>query len=195
MRQKQKEALLVAILKREKPSKVLIFTATREGTSEIGLKLRRHRYEVVSLSSMLSQSNRERALAAFRRGEFRVLVATDVAARGLDIDDIDLVVNFDVPMHPQDYVHRIGRTGRASRTGRAVTLVSELDDRRIAEIEKLLGYSVTRTKLEGFSYDESPAPSRRPGRPRAGAPGHSGSRSRRRSGGAGGRGRGRSGGT
>ena len=126
----QKAALLVEILHRVKPKKFLIFTATREGTSELALQLRRHRFEVISLSSLLSQANRERALAVFRKGECQALVATDVAARGLDITDIDLVVNFDVPMQAEDYVHRIGRTGRAARKGKAVTLVTDRDDRR-----------------------------------------------------------------
>jgi len=145
----QKGALLVEVLRREKPAKTLIFTATREGTSEIALLLRRQRHEVVSLSSLLS-----------------------VAARGLDITDIDLVVNYDVPMQAEDYVHRIGRTGRAERTGRAVTIVCELDGRRVAEIERLLGYKVARVELEGFDYrpmGAAPAPRRgRPGdrRPR-----------------------------
>ena len=144
--------LLVEILRRENPSKFLVFTATREGTSELALRLRRHRFEVISLSSLLSQPNRERALNAFRKGECQALVATDVAARGLDITDIDLVVNFDVPMQAEDYVHRIGRTGRAERTGKAITLVSELDGRRVAEIERLLGEKVPRVELEGFDY-------------------------------------------
>jgi ATP-dependent RNA helicase RhlE len=146
----RKVDLLVEILKRENPAKFLVFTATREGTSELALALRRHRYEVISLSSLLSQANRERALEAFRKGECRALVATDVAARGLDITDIDLVVNFDVPMHAEDYVHRIGRTGRAARTGKAVTLVTDLDTRRVREIERLLGAEVPRVEIEGF---------------------------------------------
>jgi ATP-dependent RNA helicase RhlE len=157
VRQEQKVPLLVGILRRDEPAKVLIFTATREGTSELALQLRRHRYDVISLSSLLSQSNRERALEAFRSGEYRILVATDVAARGLDITDIDLVVNFDVPMQAEDYVHRIGRTGRAARFGRAVTLVSELDSRRTRDIERLLGEKIPRLKLEGFPYKPVPA--------------------------------------
>jgi superfamily II DNA/RNA helicase len=160
--QGQKEALLLEVLRREKPSKALIFTATRENTSALALTLRRRGHEVLSLSSLLSQANRERALDAFRRGEFPVLVATDVAARGLDITDIDLVVNFDVPMQAEDYVHRIGRTGRAERTGKAVTLVSELDARRIGDIERLLGYEVPRIKLEQFAYEALGAPRRGP---------------------------------
>ncbi len=149
----QKEPLLMEVFRRVKPNKTLIFTSTREGTSTLGLALRRRGHEVVSLSSLLSQANRERALDSFRKGEFDVLVATDVAARGLDITDIDLVVNFDVPMHAEDYVHRIGRTGRAERSGKAVTLVTPLDERRASAIESLLGYEVQHVRLEGFSYD------------------------------------------
>ena len=143
-------------------------TATREGTSELALALRRRRYEVVSLSSMLSQANRERALTAFRRGEFQMLVATDVAARGLDITDIDLVVNFDVPMHPEDYVHRIGRTGRAERTGKAVTLVCGLDQRRATDIERLLKEKIPRLELDGFEYRGTASETERPRGDRAG---------------------------
>jgi ATP-dependent RNA helicase DeaD len=161
VRRDQKVSLLVEILRRDNPAKVLIFTATREGTSELALQLRRHGYEVISLSSLLSQANRERALGAFRKGECRILVATDVAARGLDITDIDLVVNFDVPMQAEDYVHRIGRTGRAERHGRAITLVSELDDRRVQDIERLLRNKIPRLEVEGFRY--------KPMRQRAGA--------------------------
>jgi ATP-dependent RNA helicase RhlE len=157
VRERQKTNLLLAILERDKPYKVLVFSATRETTSSLALQLRRRGHEVVSLSSLLSQANRERALSAFRRGEFRILVATDVAARGLDITDIDLVVNYDVPMQAHEYVHRIGRTGRAHRSGRAITLISELDGRRVGEIEQLLGYRVSRSTVEGFPYEEVPA--------------------------------------
>ena len=148
----QKVDLLLTVLDRERPSKCLVFTATREMTSELARRLRTRNHEVVSLSSLLSQSNRERALTAFRNGVFDVLVATDVAARGLDIDDIDLVVNFDVPMHAEEYVHRIGRTGRAHREGRALTLVCELDRARAAQIEEMLGHAVLREAVAGFPY-------------------------------------------
>jgi superfamily II DNA/RNA helicase len=148
----EKEAMLIEVLRREKPNKTLIFTATRDATAELGAVLRRQRYDVISLSSLLSQANRERALNAFRRGECQMLVATDVAARGIDITDIDLVINFDVPMHAEDYIHRIGRTGRAERSGKAVTLICELDGRRTRDIEKLLGESIRRVKLERFNY-------------------------------------------
>jgi superfamily II DNA/RNA helicase len=167
--ERQKEDLLLAVLDAERPSKCLVFTATREKTSELARRLRTRNHEVVSLSSLLSQANRERALSAFRTGVFDVLVATDVAARGLDIDDIDLVVNFDAPMHAEEYVHRIGRTGRAHRTGKALTLVTERDGRRIAQIESLLGHPVRRETVEGFAYAGPPPERARRPRGRGGA--------------------------
>jgi len=167
----QKEQLLAEVLRREKPKKFLVFTATRERTTEVAGQLRRQRYDVISLSSLLSQANRERALAAFRKGECQALVATDVAARGLDITDIDLVVNYDVPMHAEDYVHRIGRTGRAARSGKAVTLLSELDGRYAADIDRLLGAPVNRITLEGFNYRAQESSSRDGRRPRPGGSG------------------------
>ncbi len=167
---RQKVDLLLAVLDRDRPSKCLVFTATREMTSELARRLRSRNHEVVSLSSLLSQANRERALTAFRTGVFDVLVATDVAARGLDINDIDLVVNFDVPMHAEEYVHRIGRTGRAHRAGRALTLVSERDGGRVAEIEAMLGHPVKRETVDGFPYaPAAPAGGARGDRGRRGA--------------------------
>jgi ATP-dependent RNA helicase RhlE len=170
---RQKVDLLLAVLDRDRPSKCLVFTATREMTSELARRLRTRNHEVVSLSSLLSQANRERALTAFRNGVFDVLVATDVAARGLDIDDIDLVVNFDVPMHAEEYVHRIGRTGRAHREGKALTLVCELDRNRAAQIEEMLGHAVRRETVDGFPYAQ-PTAADREGR-RGGAGGRGGS--------------------
>jgi ATP-dependent RNA helicase RhlE len=161
VRHDQKDALLLELLRRERPGKFLVFSATREGTTVIGRLLRKQRHEVISLSSLLSQANRERALEAFRSGECDALVATDVAARGLDITDIDLVINFDVPRHAEEYVHRIGRTGRAERSGKAITLVSELDERRAREIEQMLGEEIVRVQLDGFAYRTPARPRRR----------------------------------
>ena len=185
----QKVDLLLAVLDRDKPAKCLVFTATREMTTELARRLRTRNHEVVSLSSLLSQANRERALTAFRNGVFDVLVATDVAARGLDIDDIDLVVNFDVPMHAEEYVHRIGRTGRAHREGKALTLVCELDRVRAAQIEEMLGHAVRRESVAGFDYAPPPRDAREGGRGGSGGRGRPGGR-----GGRGGSGGGRGGG-
>ena len=156
VRERQRVELLLHILEVQRPFKTLVFSATRENTSTLAQQLRRRGHEVASLSSLLSQANRERVMDAYRKGEFTVLVATDVAARGLDITDIDLVVNFDVPKQPHEYVHRIGRTGRAHRTGKAISLVTEHDGRAVADIERLLGFRVERVTLEGFPYEPLP---------------------------------------
>jgi ATP-dependent RNA helicase RhlE len=191
---RQKVDLLLAVLDRDRPAKCLVFTATREMTTELARRLRTRNHEVVSLSSLLSQANRERALTAFRNGVFDVLVATDVAARGLDIDDIDLVINFDVPMHAEEYVHRIGRTGRAHREGKALTLVSELDGARAAQIEEMLGHAVRRETLAGFPYGPVPRAVSDGRRRSAGRRGHSGGQGSRGGSGGGRRGGGRRGG-
>jgi len=200
----QKLDLLRMVMRVEKPGKCLIFCATREGTAELASQLRRRGVEVLSISSLLSQANRERALDSFRSGSTPVLVATDVAARGLDITDIDLVVNYDVPMTGEEYVHRIGRTGRAERTGRAVTLVTELDGRRVSEIRRVLRQDVPEVRLDEFDYDPPRAAPKRGGRPRRpggrtasggggrrGGAGSSGGRNRRSAGKGGSKGGGR----
>ncbi|UCF66219.1 MAG: DEAD/DEAH box helicase [Acidobacteriota bacterium] len=171
-----KPRALARLLQAHRGEKVLIFTATREATSEVASRLRRSGHEVVSLSSLLSQANRERALACFRRGEFPVMVATDVAARGLDVTDIDIVVNYDLPQTAEDYVHRVGRTGRAARNGVAISLVSPADQERVAAIEWLLGQPLPRHELDGF---RRPAPRVRRGAARRKSSG-AGSRQRRK---------------
>jgi superfamily II DNA/RNA helicase len=199
---RQKEQLMMEVMRRENPGKALIFSSTREGTSELASHLRRRNYRVVSLSSLLSQANRERALESFRNGDSNVMVATDVASRGLDIDDIDLVINIDPPMAAEDYVHRIGRTGRAEKSGKAVTFIGELDGRRASEIERLLGYKVERITLEGFNYSQMSDRARgrsdggggRGGRGGRGGGGAGAGGRGGRGGGGGGRGRGRDGG-
>src|SRR5206468_4803565 len=133
--------------------KALIFTATRDATSEIARRLRSDGHEVYPLSSNLRQADRERVLAAFREGRARVVVATDVAARGIDIDDISHVVNVDLPMEPEDYVHRIGRTGRVERSGRAISLVEPRDGPILHEIERLLGARIEVATFPGYEPD------------------------------------------
>ncbi len=145
-----KPRALAKLLKDQRGKKTLVFTATREATSEIASLLRRGGHEVVSLSSLLSQNNRERALDGFRRGEYDVMVATDVAARGLDVMDIDVVINYDMPHSAEDYVHRVGRTGRAERDGQAYSLATVRDRPRLAAIGRLLGQPVEAEPLDGF---------------------------------------------
>ena len=171
--ERSKRDALVALLDRQRGRKVLVFTATREATSELARALRRRGHEVVSLSSLLSQGNRERALAGFRRGEYDVMVATDVAARGLDVVDIDVVVNYDLPRSAEDYVHRVGRTGRAERRGEAFSIATPGDRDKVTAIEKLLGTPVPRSDLPGI-------PSTDLGRSRRDRGGGSGGRGGRR---------------
>ncbi len=132
------------LLRREKPEQALIFVATRERTAELADTLRRAGEKVASISSLLSQVNRERVIDGFRRGEIHILVGTDVAGRGLDISGITHVFNFDVPHAPDDYVHRVGRTGRAGRSGRALTLVSAQDRPYLRAIEEHIGMRLER---------------------------------------------------
>jgi ATP-dependent RNA helicase RhlE len=104
------------------------------------------------LHSNRTQREREQALKGFREGRFEVLVATDIAARGLDIADVSHVINYDVPQHPEDYIHRIGRTGRAEATGDAFTLMTAEDSRHVQAIERFISQKVVRVKLENFDY-------------------------------------------
>ena len=120
----RKEALLAHLIRRDDLRQVLVFTRTKIMASRLAARLDREGIEAVAIHSDRTQPERTRALEAFKNGELRVLVATDVAARGLDIEDLPHVVNFELPPHPQDYIHRIGRTGRAGATGDAISLVS-----------------------------------------------------------------------
>jgi ATP-dependent RNA helicase RhlE len=114
--------------------------------------LKKNNHSVAILHSNRTQREREQALRGFREGRYEVLVATDIAARGLDIADVSHVINFDVPQHPEDYVHRIGRTGRAQATGDALTLMVAEDRQHMAAIERFIGQSIERVRLDKFNY-------------------------------------------
>jgi ATP-dependent RNA helicase RhlE len=114
--------------------------------------LKRNNHSVAVLHSNRTQREREQALDGFRNGRYEVLVATDIAARGLDIAKVSHVINYDVPLHPEDYVHRIGRTGRAENTGDAFTLMVAEDMKHVSAIERFIGLKIERAKLEGFNY-------------------------------------------
>jgi ATP-dependent RNA helicase RhlE len=138
---------------------ILIFSSTRKKLSEIVRGLRSKNYLVEGISSDLEQKEREEMLLRFRSRKTRVLVATDVLSRGIDIKDINLVINFDVPSDAEDYVHRVGRTARAETTGVAVTLVNKVDISKMQRIEKLIGYKVFIAPLPSFiaeKHDKSP---------------------------------------
>lgn len=148
----QKTDLLLEILKRLNYDSVIVFCRTKYGADRVAHTLKRHDHAVAVLHSNRTQREREQALRGFRDGRFEVLVATDIASRGLDIEDVSHVINYDVPQHPEDYVHRIGRTGRAQAKGDALTLMTAEDANHVAAIERFIGQKVERTKLEGFNY-------------------------------------------
>ena len=114
--------------------------------------LKRNNHAVAVLHSNRTQREREQALRGFRDGRFEVLVATDIAARGLDIADVSHVVNYDVPQHPEDYIHRIGRTGRAEASGDAFTIMTAEDASHVFAIERFISQKIPRVKLENFDY-------------------------------------------
>jgi ATP-dependent RNA helicase RhlE len=148
----QKFDLLQLLLQKTEFKSVLIFCRTRMGADRIAHRLKGTGHTVGVLHSDRSQRERIEALDGFKSGKFEVLVATDIAARGLDIAGISHVVNYDVPENPEDYVHRIGRTGRALQTGDAFTLVTEDDVRDARSIERYMGREVERKQIEGFPY-------------------------------------------
>lgn len=148
----QKEALLLALLERLDHDSAIVFCRTKQGADRLAALLRAHAHAVAVLHADRSQVERERALAGFRSGRYDVLVATDIASRGLDIPEVSHVINFDVPLHPEDYVHRIGRTGRASNRGDALTLMTAGDVRHVRAIEGFIKQSIPISRLEGFDY-------------------------------------------
>ena len=139
-----KTPLLLDLLEKENFERVLVFTRTKRSADRLAhiLEMRQHNSKVIHGDR--SQSQREAALSAFRNGKTRVLVATDVAARGIDIESVSHVINYDIPTAPEDYVHRIGRTGRAGNAGRAITLFTLAEEHSMKAIEKLMGQAVDR---------------------------------------------------
>jgi ATP-dependent RNA helicase RhlE len=142
-----KTALLVALLKAKQITSALVFSQTRRGAERLAADLKRRGYSVEALHAGRTQGQRQAALAGFRSGAYQVLVATDVAARGLDITCVSHVINYEVPHYPQDYVHRIGRTARAGGSGHALTLVSPREHLAWQAIERFIGQSVPRVVL------------------------------------------------
>ena len=149
----QKEALLEELLKQTDFDQVLIFCRTKHGADRLARKLQQQGHSVAVLHSNRTQREREKALSGFRDGRYEVMVATDIAARGLDVEQISHVINFDVPHHPEDYVHRIGRTGRAQAVGDAFTIMTGEDVAEVAAIERFIGQKIPRVKLDNFRYE------------------------------------------
>jgi ATP-dependent RNA helicase RhlE len=148
----QKFDLLVALLEQTHYESVIVFTRTKQAADEISDRLKALRHSVTVLHSDRKQSERTAALAGFKSGTYEVLVATDIAARGLDIAGVTHVINYDIPLHPEDYVHRIGRTGRAEQAGDAFTLVTAEELKAMTDIEKFINQNVPRLRLDGFNY-------------------------------------------
>ena len=148
----QKQELLEELLRRTDYDQVLIFCRTKHGADRVARNLHHQGHAVAVLHSNRTQREREQALAGFRNGRYEVMVATDIAARGIDVEQISHVINFDVPHHPEDYVHRIGRTGRAQSVGDAFTIMIAQDLPEVAAIERFIAQKIPRVKLDGFPY-------------------------------------------
>jgi ATP-dependent RNA helicase RhlE len=148
----QKSDLLLALLERVNWDSAITFCRTKHGADSVARLLKKNNHAVAVLHSNRTQREREEALRGFRDGKYEVLVATDIAARGLDIADVSHVINYDVPQHPEDYIHRIGRTGRAEARGDAFTLMVAEDAPHVYAIERFISQKIAREKLEGFDY-------------------------------------------
>ena len=148
----QKFDLLMALLERTNFDSALIFCRTKYGADRIAHQLKQGKHAVAVLHSNRTQRERVEALEGFKSGKYEVMVATDIASRGLDIAGVSHVINYDVPEHPEDYVHRIGRTGRAQNVGDAFTLTSGQELPALQAIERFIGQKIPRLKLENFSY-------------------------------------------
>jgi len=148
----QKFDLLIALLTRTEFDSVLIFCRTKEGADRISRQLKQENHSVAVLHSNRTQQERVDALEGFKNGRYEVMVATDIAARGIDVAGVSHVINYDVPQHPEDYVHRIGRTGRAQNVGDAFTIMTAEELPHVKDIERFIGQPIARLKLENFDY-------------------------------------------
>jgi ATP-dependent RNA helicase RhlE len=152
-----KPLLLVELLRRGDIRTALVFTRTKHRANRLADKLARAGIVCDRIHGNRSQRQREAALADFKAGRLQVLVATDIAARGIDVHELPHVVNFDVPVQPDDYIHRVGRTARLGASGDALTFVSPAEGPQLAAIERALGHRLNRRRLDGFNYDAKPA--------------------------------------
>lgn len=152
----QKYDMILAVLNKLESKSTIVFTRTRMDADRVSQWLDAHSYKVATLHSDRSQREREKALEDFKQGRANVLVATDIASRGLDISNVACVINYNVPEHSEDYVHRIGRTGRAHKEGKAITLFAPEELPFLQRIERFIGRPIERRKLEGFEYRFEP---------------------------------------
>ena len=168
--QHSKTALLIDLLEKEREpfERVLVFTRTRRGAERLAHILKARDHRVNRIHADRSQPQRQAALREFSDGRTRVLVATDIAARGLDVDAVSHVINYDVPAAPEDYVHRVGRTGRAGNLGKAITMVAPVDELSMRAIERLTGQQVKRVATAAFGGVEAQVIAASPAKPFAG---------------------------
>lgn len=173
----QKSALLIHLINDQQWHQVLVFSRTKHGANKITRQLEKVGLKAAAIHGNKSQGARTKALANFKNGTIQVLVATDIAARGLDIDQLPHVVNYDLPNVPEDYVHRIGRTGRAGASGEAVSLVSADEFKQLSDIERLIKQLIPRKTIEGFDpvhalpesrLDQRPIRAKKPKNPKVG---------------------------
>jgi ATP-dependent RNA helicase RhlE len=150
----QRKTMLLALLRQEATGRVLIFTRTKRRARFLARDLEKKGYNAAALQGNMSQNKRQKAINGFRNGKYDILVATDVASRGIDVADISHVINFDMPDTVDAYTHRIGRTGRTEKSGEAFTLATPEDAVQVRDIEKLLGRPIERRRLSGFNYGE-----------------------------------------
>jgi ATP-dependent RNA helicase RhlE len=148
----KKSALLVELLKQAAMDSVLIFTRTKHGADRVVRHLEKAGISATAMHADKSQAQRTQALDGFKEGSVRVLVATDIAQRGLDVSGISHVINYDVPQQPEDYVHRIGRTGRAAATGDAYTFMAPDEISMVRTIERVIGQQIPRISVPGFDF-------------------------------------------
>jgi ATP-dependent RNA helicase RhlE len=151
-----KTDLLDELLRRTDTRGVIVFARTKRGADRLARQLEKRGHSVAPLHGDRTQSQRERALRDLKRGRIEVLVATDIASRGIDVSDLSHVINFDVPVTPEDYVHRIGRTARAEATGDAFTLMAHEEERDLKAIERFIGKSILRVTIPDFDYKKAP---------------------------------------
>ena len=165
----QKVAIIKDILSTKSFQRAIVFCSKKQNVKQLSQELKRAKLSIEQIHSDLEQSQREQVLQDYRNKKIKILVATDILSRGIDIEDIDLVINFDVPNDGEDYIHRIGRTARAESTGTAFTLVSEKEQNKLAQIETLLGEPVPKGNVpEEFG----PTPEYNPRKPKSGSGGH-----------------------
>lgn len=171
----RKFGMLLALLNASDFQSALVFSRTKHGADRIARRLRDNNHSVAVLHANRSQNQRIEALEGFKSGKYGIMVATDIAARGIDIAGVSHVINYDIPQHPEDYVHRIGRTGRALRTGDAFTLVGRDEMKKLAAIERFIGRKIDRCQLEGVNvpiHGEEAAPRKPKIEPRLDGRGH-----------------------